>query len=175
MPVPQDLVPLLAKDEKKQQQLMSGPSAIPSKAVNEIKTPAPASSTANTPQLQQAKLAPRFASPAPALKEAATAAPKPLLKKSLLPEIPSFAELRAIKERKQQQAGAVSKVEDWVKSQGQKPVASSGVSAAVAELKSPSPAPSAGSKINVNAREFVPNPKAVAFTPVGSLSFEVGF
>ena len=132
---------MLANDEKKQQDILAGRSIDASAARLAVNTSnsIPAASTNNTPQLKEATIASRPSNPA-------TKAAPSALKKSTLPQIPSFADLKAAKAAKEALAGVTSKVEDWV-------------------AKTTSPALPTKLSINPNAKEFRPNANAVAFNP----------
>jgi len=168
MPVPADLVPLLAKDEKKQLELLST-STQPKASHSQMPKPVPRSearlqfkvgpsaSTATTPQLKEAKIAgTRLASPASFAHQNkstdGTSKTAAVQQSRLdLAEIPSFAELRAKKAAKEAQAEGVSKVKEWVNR---------------TTSTAPTPPMATSSKINAAAKEFIPNPRASVFTPV---------
>ena len=183
--MPADLVPILAKDEKKREQLLTATppqdrtankptggtagakldlAAISALSGNNA---AGSVSQANTPQLKEARLG-RAAAAGAHTAGSATPSQRAVSGPSkrnfsLLPEIPSFAELKALKAAK---AGSVSKVEAWVNNTA----AASASSTPVMDIPVIPPY-----KMNLAAKEFRPNPKATEFTPVRSAASECSF
>lgn len=141
-PMPKDLATLLDKKEGEKPA-----------SVSQTSNPA---STGVSPVAREAKLAPRFASPAPpstTAKPAASTGSAPSKGALDLPEIPSFAQLKQQREAKS--AGA-AKAEAWLKNNN----------AAPAAPVAPQGAPSTASRFSATAKEFKPNPNALSFTPV---------
>lgn len=151
MPVPADLVPILAKDENKQKEIANrkaaGPVAPDATAINAANTNAPKpASTHTSPNPQAGAIQPQGT---PRLAAIAPVAPTTAKKASqwALPSIPPFdpAKAAAARAAKLAQASAVDTSKD-----------------------APSSSGGQASKFNVAAKEFIFRPTAGSFVPGGA-------
>lgn len=174
-PIPDDLVPILAKDEEKQKQIRekatkdANSTQARTIGTNSVLNPTP---NATRPVVVQ----PTTAKPSPDSRKAAAAAPLAATKAIPAPtKAPASAKpsSEAVKGGK----GSINMVIQAIPAfKGTKPRASanatptngngSGSSAVTPRAEAPPTSPTSAARLNVNASSFRPNPKANAFSPV---------